>query len=312
MTNLSYLPRILFITPHILFSPKDGFSLDNFFTTQEGKETDGFSFLLSDLYHLGADIHVVQPEYRKVFSFGADHDGKSVCNNLPGNNVHLAKDRIFYYTNDIDANCDWENIRISLAFQREVIQYFISMIQPDLIHCYGWMTGLIPAASKMFGIPCLFTIHDLKTQKIPLWCIEDMGIDAAIFWDKLFYDRMPAYYEETRESNLVDLLLSGIHSATQIDVASSDVLTETVRFLNSHPKTSLGNLLSKKCAHQGISSICSNTISTQAYLDIYEHLLQRSVVDYSFDMDIKEKYTFPFTVLSGKPVVKTEQEISIY
>jgi hypothetical protein len=37
---------------------------------------------------------------------------------------------------------NWDNIRIALAFQREVINRIISEVQPDLIHCYDWMTGL--------------------------------------------------------------------------------------------------------------------------------------------------------------------------
>jgi len=186
------------------------------------------------------------------------------------------------------------------------------MIQPDLIHCYGWMTGLIPAASKKFDIPCLFTIHDLKTQKIPLWRIEDMGIDAAVFWDALFYDRMPACYEETRESNLADLLLSGIHSATHVDAASPDALTEIIRLLNSNTKTPLGNLLKKKYANECISSICSNTISTQAYVDIYENLLQQSIVDTSSNEDIEENQKISFPVIPPKFAFRTEQEIAIY
>jgi len=286
MTHPSHLPRILFITPQPIFAPKSDFFLDDFLCTREGKEVDFFSYLLSDMYHLGADIHVVQPEYRKIFSSVSGYDAKAACDNLPGSNVHLAKDRIFYYTQDIDTNCDWENVRISLALQREVIQYFIPVIQPDLIHCFGWMTGLIPAAAKSFDLPCLFSIHDLRTHKVPLWNIEDMGIDAAVFWMNLFYDRMPVYYEETRESNPADLLMSGIHSATHIDAASPNVLTEIIKHLNSNKKTTLEQLLKSKYKNRCISSICSNTISTQAYIDMYENLLQESILEPSNNNDI--------------------------
>ena len=107
-------------------------------------------------------------------------------------------------------NRDGENVKISIALQREIIHHLIPMIEPDLIHCHDWMTGLIPAAARCMGIPCLFTVYDIRTKQIPLWRIEDMGIDTASFWESLFYHRMPNYYEETREVNPVDLLLSGI------------------------------------------------------------------------------------------------------
>ena len=73
-----------------------------------------------------------------------------------------------------------ENIKIALAFQREIINNILPHVRPDLIHCNDWMTGLIPAAARQMGIPCLFTIHNIHTVETLLDYIEDRGIDAAL------------------------------------------------------------------------------------------------------------------------------------
>ena len=74
-------------------------------------------------------------------------------------------DRAFFYLNRVYSDYGGENTKLSLAFQREVINNIIPRVQPDLIHCNDWMTGLIPALSREEGIPCLFTIHNIHTVK---------------------------------------------------------------------------------------------------------------------------------------------------
>jgi glycogen synthase len=107
----------------------------------------------------------------------------------------------------LHSNFQWENIKISVTFQREVINHVIPEVQPDLIHCHDWMTGLIPALAKKFEIPCLFTVQNPDaTKNFPSY-VEDLGIDAAAFWQHLFYDRYPINYEETRETNPANFLL---------------------------------------------------------------------------------------------------------
>ena len=44
--------------------------------------------------------------------------------------------------------------------------------------------------------------------------IEDRGIDAASFWQHLFFRYMPSSYEETRDWNPVDFLASGIFAGS--------------------------------------------------------------------------------------------------
>jgi glycogen synthase len=103
-----------------------------------------------------------------------------------------------------------------------VINRIIPEVQPDLVHCYDWMTGLIPAMARQNGIPCLFTLYRLDSPRLLLSTIEEIGIDAASFWQHCYYARMPVDYQETRNTNPLDLLTSGVFSA---DLAS--ILSQT-------------------------------------------------------------------------------------
>jgi len=116
-----------------------------------------------------------------------------------------------------------------LAFQREVINHIVPQVQPDLIHCNDWMTGLIPAMARQMEIPCLFTIHNVHTIKTTLAFIEDRGIDAAYFWRNLYYEKMATDYDDIRDSNPIDLLTSGIFAAHFVNVVSPTFLQEVVR-----------------------------------------------------------------------------------
>ena len=117
---------------------------------------------------------------------------------------------------------------MALAFQRETINNIIPRVRPDLIHCNDWMTGLIPAYARKRNIPSLFTIHNVHTTNTTLAEIEDNGIDAADFWDSLYYERMPHSYEESRDSNCVDLLVSGIFACHFVNTVSPTFLKEIV------------------------------------------------------------------------------------
>ena len=145
---------------------------------------------------------------------------------MPKDRIHLAEDRAFYYMDRVYGYSGWENIKISLAFQREVINHIVPDVQPDLIHCNDWMTGLIPGMAKEMGIPCLFTLHNIHTVKSTLATIEDAGIDAVSFWQGLYYQWIPTSYEETRDTNPVDFLVSGIFAAHFVNTVSPTFLSE--------------------------------------------------------------------------------------
>jgi ADP-glucose type glycogen/starch synthase len=147
---------------------------------------------------------------------------------LPDDRIHLAEDRIFYYQDRVYSNSQEIDLKIALAFQREVINNIIPTVKPDLIHCNDWMTGLIPAESRMLGIHSLFTFHNIHTVKTTLAHIEDRGIDAAEFWSNLFYEWPSGSYFEARENNPVDFLCSGVFASHFINTVSPTFMREIV------------------------------------------------------------------------------------
>jgi len=225
-------PCILIVTPEITYLPAGMGNMTNRLSAKAGGLADVSASLVAALYDLGADVHVALPHYRKMFhvdigDFIAEellkYKGK-----LPEDRIHLAEDRIFYYQDRVYSNHEYTDLKIALAFQREVINNIIPTVKPDLVHCNDWMTGLIPGEARMLGIPSLFTFHNIHTLKTPLARIEDAGIDAASFWSNLFYSWPPHSYEESRDTNPVDLLCSGIFSSHFINTVSPTFLKELV------------------------------------------------------------------------------------
>jgi starch synthase/alpha-amylase len=228
-------PRILVITPEVTYLPDGMGNMANWLSAKAGGLADVSAALVSALFELGADVHVALPDYRAIFN---EYMGplwpilrqeiEIIQSKMPEDRIHLAEDRAFFYLDRVYSNYSAENIKIALAFQREVIHHIVPRVRPDLIHCNDWMTGLIPAMSRQMTTPCLFTVHNIHTVRCTLAQIEDRGIDAAYFWQNLFYDRIPYEYEETRESNQVDFLTSGIFAAHFVNTVSPTFLTEVV------------------------------------------------------------------------------------
>ena len=228
MSNFSTHPRVLFVTPELTFMPEGGRNRTNFISANAGGFGEFLAELIRNLFELGADVHVAQPDFRKIFANRSRKEKAGESIKLPCDRVHLAEDRTIFYSKPISSNSEWENIKISLAFQREVINQIIPIVQPYLIHCFDWMTGLIPAAAKKIEIPCLFTVQKFYSARSLLSCVEDIGIDAAVFWQNLFYDRYPGSYEQTRDTNPLDLLLSGILAANHVNTAGQGVVKDAV------------------------------------------------------------------------------------
>ena len=249
-------PRILVVTPEITYLPEGMGNLANRMSARAGGMADVSASLVAALFDLGADVHVALPHYRRMFHIDI---GRLISDELrvyqaklPQDRIHLAEDRIFYYRDAVYSNYGAENPRLSLAFQREVINNIIPTVRPDLIHCNDWMTGLIPAHARRLGIPCLFTVHNIHTVEVTLDAIEDRGIDAAEFWEYLYYVQMPGSYEQTRSRMPVDLLTSGIFAAHFINTVSPTFLTEVVEghhdFVPTHVRAELAHKFASGCA----------------------------------------------------------------
>lgn len=230
-------PRILVVTPEVTYLPNGMGNMANQLTAKAGGLADVSAALISTLFQQGADVHVALPDYRAIFSEHMPpvlkNEVNTIRGTMPEDRVHLAEDRAFFYLDSVYSNYEGENTKIALAFQREVINHIVPRVQPDLIHCNDWMTGLIPAMARQMEIPCLFTVHNIHSVHETLSRIEDSGIDAAAFWKHLYYLSMPQNYEETREKNLVDFLCSGIFAAHFVNTVSPTFLAEIVK--GRHP-----------------------------------------------------------------------------
>ena len=230
-------PRILVVTPEVTYLPDRMGSISSYLTAKAGGLADVSAALISALFELGADVHVAIPDYRSIFSDRLApflrKEQRLIRNKMPHHRVHLAQDRAFFYLNRVYSHYGGENSKLSLAFQREVINNIVPRVRPDLIHCNDWMTGLIPAMAREMGVPCLFTVHNIHTVKCTLADIEDRGIDAAYFWHHLYYHRMADEYESARQSNPVDFLVSGVFAAHFVNTVSPTFLQEIADY--QHP-----------------------------------------------------------------------------
>lgn len=225
-------PRVLVVTPEVTYLPAGMGNMANRLAAKAGGLADVSAALISALYEQGGDVYVALPDYRSMFGgaistvFTQELD--LIRSIMPEDRIHLAKDRIFFYQTHVYSSYREENIKMSLAFQREVINNILPRVKPDLIHCNDWMTGLIPAVARQMGIPCLFTVHNIHTEKCTMNYIEDRGIDAAYFWENLYFENLPDHYEESRDTNPVDFLASGIFASHFVNTVSSTFLQEII------------------------------------------------------------------------------------
>jgi starch synthase len=302
MSNFAAPPRILLVAPEAVFMPEKDGNRTNFIRANAGGLDDFPAELISALFHLGVDVHMAQPDYRRIFAISARNEQTNAGIKLPIDRIHFAEDRAFFYSNPINSNYEGENLKISLVFQREVINQIIPRVQPDLIHCCDWMTGLIPAAAKNSEIPCLFTVQTFDSARSILACVEDIGIDAAGFWQNLFYDRYPGSYEQTRDTNPLDLLLSGILAASHVNTTDPELLSGIAEGRGNLKYSSPGQVLAQKwragCAceipappHLNLNptknkklskgqpvSSSENWTPAKRYIDLYEAMLQRPLI----------------------------------
>ncbi len=232
LTEQTEKPRILIVTPEITYLPSGMGNMACKLTAKAGGLADVSASLVAALFDLGADVHVALPHYRRMFHVDVGQlisdELRVYKSRLPDLRIHLAEDRCFYYRETVYSNSQNENPKLALAFSREVINNIIPTVQPDLIHCNDWMTGLIPGAARRMGIPCLFTVHNIHTHHLSLAQIEDSGIDAAEFWSNLYYTRVPYNYEESRNTNPIDMQASGVFASHFINTVSPTFLEEIV------------------------------------------------------------------------------------
>lgn len=210
-------PRILIVTPELNgsnFLARNGRSAP---CAKAGGLADVSTLLVDELADRGIDVRVAMPHFRNLFP---------AADAVHSRRLFLCRDREFNYRRSVYDGSREANLRASLAFQRDVIHHVLPTVKPDIVHCHDWMTGLVPAAAKSMGIPSLFTLHNLHDDQVTLAGIEDRGIDAGSWWQHLHFRHFPGSYCQSRQSNPVNLLASGIHSADQFNTVSPSFLRE--------------------------------------------------------------------------------------
>ncbi|HEX7261738.1 MAG TPA: glycogen/starch synthase, partial [Luteolibacter sp.] len=210
-------PRILLVTPELSESSILARNGKRAPCIKAGGLADVSALLVDSLSNAGADVHVALPHFRSMFQPGPGGHSRR---------LHLCQDREFSYRQSVYDGSSHSNLRAALAFQRDVIHYVMPRLRPSLVHCHDWMTALVPAAARMMGIPTLFTLHNLHDECASLSHIEDRGIDAAKFWEHLYYHEYPSSYESARNHNAVSLLASGILAADHMNTVSDSFLGE--------------------------------------------------------------------------------------
>jgi starch synthase/alpha-amylase len=120
MSNSAAPPRILFVTPEAAFMPEKDGNRTNFVRANASGFGDFPAELIGALCHLGVDVHMAQPDYRRIFAISARNEQTNAGIKLPIGRIHLAEDRAFFYAKPINSNYDWENLKISLVFQPRI------------------------------------------------------------------------------------------------------------------------------------------------------------------------------------------------
>lgn len=126
MTPFPIHPRILVVTPEVVFITGGMRKIDSDKNAFKKDFADYLADLIRALFNQGVDVHVAQPDYRRIFLNLLQNKQNITYSGLPDARVHFTEDRVFYYSNPIDSNYEWENIKISIAFQREVINQIIT------------------------------------------------------------------------------------------------------------------------------------------------------------------------------------------
>ena len=118
-------PRVLIVKPEVTYLPDGMGNMANHLTAKAGGLADVSAALVSALFAQGADVHVAIPDYRAMFGNHFDplitKQLNAIRRIMPDERIHLAQDRAFFYLNHIYSNYGPENVRVALAFQREII-----------------------------------------------------------------------------------------------------------------------------------------------------------------------------------------------
>ncbi len=95
MSSPSAQPRILFVTPEVAFMPEGTGNSTDYINTHIGGFGDLLAGLISDLFDLGVDVYVAQPDYRSIFAGLSRSNRLTPVKKIPGDRVHLTYHKNF-------------------------------------------------------------------------------------------------------------------------------------------------------------------------------------------------------------------------
>lgn len=230
-------PRIMICTPEITELPEGMGNAANLVSAKGGGLGDISASLIRYLAdNKDFELHVVLPKYDNRIKHMARITNRQIDRLaiiLSGKGIHLINDSSFSYIFDpYEENKYHTRIRRAMALNREVINYLLDSVEPDIVHCNDWMTALIPAAAKAKGIKSLFTLHNIFTEKQTLMDIELSGMKPFDFAQWLYFEDFPGdlkkEWEKIFTTNKVDLTASGIYAADIFNTVSETFLDELV------------------------------------------------------------------------------------
>ena len=274
-------PKILLCTPEITELPEGMGNAANLVSAKGGGLGDISASLVRYLNSSREfELHIVVPKYDKRIKHLADITAQQVDRLavvLSGRGIHLVNDSAFSYIDNPYADNNIHTpIKRSIAFQRHIINNLLDYIQPDVVHCNDWMTGLIPAAAKAKGIKSLFTLHNIFTEKQTMMEIESGGIRPLDFLTNLYFEKFPHDIEKTWKehfrTNHVDFTATAIMSCDFFNTVSKSFLNElTDNIFPDIVPPAIYNMIKQKANENravGIFNAPNDTINSKVMHDI--------------------------------------------
>ncbi len=226
-------PRILLCTPEITELPRGMGNAANIVCAKGGGLGDISAGLVRHLHaNRRFELHVAMPRFDAHIIDTWQVRVSEVDKLVPvmhGKGIHLVSDSAFAHSSDPYAESEGHpRVQRALALQRQVINQLLDELQPDVVHCNDWMTGLIPAAARERGIRSLFTLHNVFTEYETPFEIDRSGVDVRRFAELLYMERFPDERVDNWKRNRVDMLASGIFAADRVNTVSPTFLRELI------------------------------------------------------------------------------------
>ncbi|MFO7897128.1 MAG: glycogen/starch synthase [Candidatus Cloacimonadales bacterium] len=286
-------PRILLCTPEITELPEGMGNAANLIAAKGGGLGDISAGLVRHINESQEfELHIVIPKYDLTIQDIAKITSKQMDRLavfLSGRGIHLVNDSAFsYLKNPYSESVMHPPVRRSLVFQQHIINYLLDAIQPDVVHCNDWMTGLLPAAARAKGIKSLFTLHNIFTEKQTMMEIESSGIRPMDFMDWLYFETYPQNIRENLsehfEKTKVDFITTGIFAADYFNTVSETFLQELKN--NMYPdivSRPIYEMIKLKCDQQRAVGI------QNAPIDTMNSLQQRDIINFDRDSVMEKK-----------------------